>query len=76
MSHQKILAEHVVDLHRVVADFRDALEPIQSSSSQTHGVNKFFSSQSPVQRRLSIYNRNPGPRRGKEDAIEKQMAGK
>ena len=76
MSHQEILAEHVVDIHKVVADFRDAFERIQSSSSQSYGVNKYFSSQSPMQERLSNYNWNPGPRRGKEDAIEKQIAGK
>ena len=29
-----------------------------------------------VQKRLSIYNWNPGPPRGKEGAIEKQIAGK
>ena len=34
----------------------------------------YFSYQSPVQKRLSIYNWNPGPRRGKEDAFEKQIA--
>ena len=45
MSHQDFLAEHVVDIHRVVADFRDAFERIQSSSSQSCGVNKYFSSQ-------------------------------
>ena len=76
MSPQEILAEHVVDIHKVVADFRDAFERIQSSSSQSYGVNKYFSSQSVVQKRLSIYNWNPGPRRGKEDAFEKQIAGK
>ena len=49
MSHQEILAEHVVDIHKVVADFRDAFERIQSSSSsQSYGVNKYFSSQSPM----------------------------
>ena len=74
MSPHEILAEHVVDIHKVVADFRDACERIQSTSSQTHGVNKYVSSQSPVQRSLSIYNWNPGPRRGKEDAFEKQIA--
>ena len=74
LSHQEILAEHVVDIHKVVADFRDAFERIQSSSSQSYGVNKYFSSQSPVQKRLSIYN--PGPRCGKEAAIEEQVAGK
>ena len=29
-----------------------------------------------VQKRLSIYNWNPGPRRGREDAFEKQIAKK
>ena len=76
MSPQEILAENMVDTHKVVADFRDAFERIQSSSSQSCGVNKYFSSQSPVQKRLSIYNWNPGPRRGKEDAFEKRIAGK
>ena len=76
MSPHEISAEHVVDIHKVVADFRDAFERIQSSSCQSYGVNKYFSSQSPVQKRLSIYNWNPGPRHGKEDAFEKQNAGK
>ena len=76
MSPHEILAEHAVDFHKVVADFRDAFERNQSSSSQSFGVIKYFSSQSPVQKRLSIYNWNPGPRRGKADAFEKQIAGK
>ena len=54
MSPQEFLAEHVVDIHIVVADFRDAFERIHSSPSQSYGVNKYFSSQSPVQKRLSI----------------------
>ena len=73
MSPVEISAEHVVDIHKVEADFRDAFERNQSSSSQTFGVNKYCSSQSPVQKRLSIYKWNPGPRRGKEDAFEKQI---
>ena len=74
MTSDEILTEHVVNIHRIQADFRDAFERIQSSSSsQTSGVNKFFSSQSPMQKRLSMYNWNPGPRRGREDAIEKQL---
>ena len=76
ISPHEISAEHVVDIHKVVADFRDVFERSQSSSSLTHAVNKYFSSQSPVQKRLSIYNWNPGPRRGKADAFEKQIAGK
>ena len=76
MSPREILAEHVVDIHKIVADFSDASEGIHSSPSQTHGVNKYFASQSAVQKRLSMYNWNPGPRRGKEDAFEKQIAEK
>ena len=75
-DQDEILTEHVVDIHRIEADFRDAFERIQASSSHTYGVNKYFSSQSPVQKRLSIYNWNPGPRRGREDAFEKPIAGK
>ena len=50
ISPHEVLAEQVVDIHKVVADFRDAFERKQSSSSQTYDVNKYFSSQSPVQR--------------------------
>ena len=42
MTPHEVLAEHVVDIHEVVADFRDAFERIQCSSSQTYGVNKHF----------------------------------
>ena len=76
MSPHEILAEHVVDIDKVVADFRDAFERNPSSYSQSCGVNKYFSSQSPVQKRLSIYNWNPRPQRVKEDAFEKQIAEK
>ena len=76
MTPEEILAEHVVDIHRIAADFRDAYERSQTSSTRASEVNKFFTSQSPLQRRLSVYNWNPGPRRGTEDAIEKQIAGK
>ena len=33
MSPEEILTEHVVDIHRIEADFRDAFERNQSSSS-------------------------------------------
>ena len=75
-SDHDVLTEHVVDIHKAVTDFRDASERNQSSSSQSYGVIKYFSSQSPTQKRLSIYNWNPGPRRGKEDATEKRIARK
>ena len=60
MSPREILAEHVVDIHKVVAGFR----------AQSYGVNQYFSSPSPVQKRPSIHNWNPWHRRGKEDAFE------
>ena len=44
MSPGEVLADHVVDIHRITADFRDAFECIQSSPSQSPGVNKLFSS--------------------------------
>ena len=40
MSPEEILTEHVVDIHRIEADFRDAFERNQSSS-QSNGVNKY-----------------------------------
>ena len=70
-SKKKAVAKKLILTLRAIMISR-----IQSSSSQSYGVNKYFSSQSLVQKRLSIYNWNPGPRRGKEDAIEKQIAGK
>ena len=76
MNHQEILAEHVVDMNKVVADFRDAFERIQSSSSQTLGVNKLFSSQSPVHRRLRIYNWNSGAPTWKGRCNRERIAGK
>ena len=60
---------------RIQADFRDAFERIQNSSSQASGVNMFFSSQSPMQKRLSVYNWNPAPDEVEKNAIEKQIAG-
>ena len=61
MTPEEILAEHVVDFRRIAADFRDAYERSQTSSTRASGVNKFFTSQAPLQRRLSVYNWNPGP---------------
>ena len=48
MTPEEILAEHVEDIRRIAADFRDAFERIEGRAS---GVNKFFTSQSPLQRR-------------------------
>ena len=58
------------------ADFREASERRHDAPSQTNRFSKSISNRSPVQKRLSIYNWNPGTRRGKEDAFEKQIAGR
>ena len=64
------LVRHVVDVQKTVADFREASE----------WTRYIFSGiplrQKNVPKRLSICNWNPGPRRGKEDAFEKQIAGR
>ena len=66
----------MLDVQKATADFREGSERMPATSSQTHRVSKLFSNRSPVQKRLSIYNWNPVPRRGKEDAFEKQIAGR
>ena len=47
-----------------------------ATSSHMNSTNKLFATRSVVHRRLSIYNWNSGPRRGREDAFEKQIAGR
>ena len=74
MDAHEALVHHMVNIQKAVADFREASERRPATSSQTNRANKHFSSRSPVQKRLSIYNWNPGP--GKEDAFEKLIAGR
>ena len=76
MSEHEILVQHMVDIHKATAEFREASERKPATSSHKNSFNKHFATRSVVQRRLSIYNWNPGPRRGKEDAFEKQIAGR
>ena len=45
----------------------------QESTTQEYFFDTNMPKRSYVQKRLSIYNWNPGPRRGKEGAIEKQI---
>ena len=70
------LVRHMVDVQKAVADFREASERRHDTSSQAYRFDKNVPNRSLVQKRLSIYNWNPGPRRGKEDAFEKQIGGK
>ena len=70
------LVRKMVDAQKATADFREASERRHDTSSLTYRFNKKMSNRSPVQKRHNIYNWNPGPRRGKEDAFEKQIAGR
>ena len=70
------LVRLVVDVQKAVAEFREASERRHDTSSQAYRHDKNVPNRSLVQKRLSIYNWNPGPRRGKEDAFEKQIASK
>ena len=71
-----ILERHTGDNRKVNAVFREASARKHVTSCQEYHFNKDVPNRSPVQKRLSIYNWKPGPRRGKEGAIEKQIAGK
>ena len=76
MSEHEILVQHMVDVQKATAEFREASERKHATSSLMNSSSKHYATRSIVQRRLSIYNWNPGPRRGKEDAFEKQIAGR
>ena len=76
MSEHEILVRRMVDVQKATAEFREASERKHATSSHANSSSKHFVTRSIVQRRLSIYNWNPGPRRGTEDAFEKQIAGR
>ena len=61
-------------LERATAEFREAYERKHTTSSHRNSSAQHFATRSIVQRRLSIYKWNPGPRRGKEDAFQQQIA--
>ena len=75
MSEHEILVQHMVDIQKATAEFREASERKHAASSHLKSSSKRFATRSIVQRRLSIYNWNPGHRRGKEDAFEQQIEG-
>ena len=70
------LERHMVDILKAVAEYREAAVRRQGSTTWEIFFDTNVPNRSSVQKRLSIYNWNPGPRRGKEGAIEKQIAGK
>ena len=71
-----ILERHVVDVRKALAEFREASVRRHDTSAQEYYFDSSVPNRSSVQKRLSIYNWNPGPRRGREGAVEKQIAGK
>ena len=58
VSPHEVLVQHMVDIQRATADFREASQRRPATSSHTNSVNKHFAT------------------RGKEDAFEKQIAGR
>ena len=63
MRDHEILVQHVVDIEKATTEFREASERKHATSSHMNSSSKRFATLSIVQRRLSIYNWNPGPRR-------------
>ena len=73
---ETILTRHVADVTRANADSREAPARKHSLSSLGYHFNKDIPNRLTEQTRLSVYSWNPGPRRGKEGAIERDIAGK
>ena len=71
MSHHEVLVQHMVDIHKATAEFREASERKPATSSHTNSANKHFATRSIVQKRLSIYNWNPGHPTGERRCLRK-----
>ena len=72
---ETFLERQTVDNRKVHAGFREASARKHVTSYQEYHFDNDVPNRSLVQR-LSIYSWNPGPRRGKKGAIEKQIAKK
>ena len=72
---ETVSERHAVDIGKAHAGFREASSRKHDTCYQEYHFDKNVPNRSPVQKRLSIYNWNPGPQRGREGAIEKQIAG-
>ena len=73
---ETILERHAVDIGQAHAEFSEASARKHDTSYQEYHFDHNVPNRSSVQKRLSIYNWNPGQRRGREGATEKQIAGK
>ena len=60
------MERHAVDVRETLAEFREASARRHDTSSQEYHFDNSVPNCSPVQKRFSIHNWNPGPRRGKE----------
>ena len=69
------LERHMVDVQKAVAEYRESAARRQESTTEEYFFDNHVPKRSYVEKRLSVYNWNPGPRRGKEGAIE-QIIGK
>ena len=68
------LRRHTVDVKSVNGAFRDAPARKHATSCQEYHFNNDVPNRLTEQKRHSVYSLNPGPRRGKEGAIEKHIA--
>ena len=76
LGFDDLLALHMVDKTHALAAYREASERKPDSSKQKLLLDRSDAVQPERQVRLSVYNWNPGPRRGNADAFVKQIAGK
>ena len=73
---ETILHRHIVDAKGANPAFREAKVRKHFPSKEEYRFDADVANRLLQQKRLNIYNWNPGPRRGKEGAIEKHIAGK
>ena len=67
---------HLVDVRKAFAEYREASVRRQEALAEEYFFDSSVPNRSSVQKRLSVFFWNSGHRRGKEGAIEKQIAGK
>ena len=70
------LERHMVDVRMAFAEYREASVRRQEAPAQENFFDSSVPNRSSVQKWLSVYNLNPGPRRGKEGRHRKTNCGK
>ena len=60
VSEHEFLVQHMVNIQKATAEFREASERKPATSSHKNSFSKQFATRSIVQRRLSMHNWNPG----------------